>query len=62
VHLPGFEGNLYDEVLDVAFLTRLRGEQKFDGVTELVAQIGRDVDETVAIFNKFTPQDSRLLR
>lgn len=62
VHLPGFEGNLYDEVLDVAFLMRLRGEQKFDGVTELVAQIGRDVAETVAIFKKFTPQDSSLLR
>jgi len=62
VHLPGFAGNLYDETLDVAFLTRLRGEQKFDGVTELVTQIGRDVAETVAIFKKFVPQDSRLLR
>jgi len=62
VHLPGFDANLYDQVLDVAFLTRLRGEQKFDGVAELVAQIGRDVAETVAIFKKFTHQDSRLLR
>ncbi len=62
VHLPGYAGNLYGEELDVAFLTRLRGEQKFEGVSELVAQIGRDVDQTVAIFEKFTPQDSRLLR
>ncbi len=62
VHLPGFRGNLYDQALDVAFLTRLRGERKFDGVAELVDQIARDVAETTVIFEKFSPLDSLLLR
>ena len=45
VHLLDFEGDLYGTELPVAFVARIRGEQKFDGVEALVAQIGRDVDE-----------------
>jgi riboflavin kinase/FMN adenylyltransferase len=42
VHLLDFEGDLYDTEMRVGFLARIRGEQKFGGVEELVAQIGRD--------------------
>ena len=42
----GFEGDLYDASLDVAFLARLRDEAVFADVAALVAQIGRDVAAT----------------
>lgn len=41
---PGQSGDLYGRTLTVEFVERLRGEQKFDGVDELVAQIRRDID------------------
>lgn len=41
-HLLNFAGDIYNEHLRVDFLHRLRGEQKFNGVQELVAQITRD--------------------
>jgi riboflavin kinase/FMN adenylyltransferase len=61
VHVPGFSGDLYERVMDVAFLTHLRGELAFDGVDELVAQIGRDVAKTLEIYEKFTPEAFKLL-
>ncbi|GBF07522.1 riboflavin biosynthesis protein RibF [Deinococcus aerius] len=42
VHLFDFEGDLYGEEVQVKFFTHLRGEQKFSGLDELKAQIGRD--------------------
>ncbi len=45
-HLLDFEGDLYGEVVVIELLHRLRGEEKFDGVDALVAQIGRDVEAT----------------
>jgi riboflavin kinase/FMN adenylyltransferase len=41
-----FDGDLYGEAVEVRFVERLRGEQKFESVDELVAQIERDVDAT----------------
>ncbi|GAB4192959.1 MAG: bifunctional riboflavin kinase/FAD synthetase [Roseiflexaceae bacterium] len=41
-YLLDFTGDLYGEMLRVSFLHRLRGEQKFGGVAELIAQINRD--------------------
>jgi riboflavin kinase/FMN adenylyltransferase len=61
VHIPGFVGNLYDSQLRVAFLTFLRGEATFGDVDALIAQIKRDVDESVEIFQKFSPNDVALL-
>jgi riboflavin kinase/FMN adenylyltransferase len=61
VHLPGFEGDLYDASLDVAFVQRLRGEAVFADVEALVGQIGRDVDQTLEIFKKFPTSGSALL-
>ena len=45
-HLLDFEGDLYGHVVTIELLHRLRGEQKFDGVEALTAQIARDVQET----------------
>lgn len=61
VHLPGFQGDLYDASLDVAFLGRLRDEQVFSEVGALVDQIARDVAQTLEIFKKFSPIGSALL-
>lgn len=60
-HLPGFEGTLYDQRLDVAFLERIRGEATFATVEELIVQMGRDVASSVEIFEKFSPTASVLL-
>lgn len=62
VHVPGFSGDLYDVELDVAFLRRLRGEMTFDGVAELIDQMGGDVAKTLEIFEKFSPDAYPLLR
>jgi len=44
--LLGFEGDLYGRELRLAFLSRLRGELRFDSVDELVEQMQRDVEDT----------------
>jgi riboflavin kinase/FMN adenylyltransferase len=44
--LLGFEGDLYGRELRLDFLSRLRGELRFDSVEELVEQMERDVDDT----------------
>ena len=47
-HLPGFSGDLYGCHLEVRFLHRLRGEQKFAGLEDLKAQIADDVARGLA--------------
>ncbi|HLL52025.1 MAG TPA: riboflavin biosynthesis protein RibF [Myxococcaceae bacterium] len=44
IHLYDFSGDLYGKELRVQFLDRLRAEQRFASVTELVGQIRRDVE------------------
>ncbi len=44
-HILDFDGDLYGKVVEVEFVGRIRGEKKFSGVDELVAQIRRDVEE-----------------
>ena len=50
-HVIDFDGDLYDQVIRVRVLHRLRGEKKFSGVDELRAQITRDRDRAVGYFN-----------
>jgi riboflavin kinase/FMN adenylyltransferase len=45
-HLLDFEGDLYGEAARVRFVARLRGEERYDTVDELVAQIAADVADT----------------
>ena len=42
-HLLDWSGDIYGETIRVAFLQRLRGEQKFAGIEALVAQIRADI-------------------
>lgn len=42
-HVPGFQGDLYGSRLEVGFLHRLRGEQRFQDIKALQAQIAADV-------------------
>jgi riboflavin kinase/FMN adenylyltransferase len=43
-----FDADLYGQDVVVRFGTRLRGQERFDRVDELVAQMGRDVEATSA--------------
>ncbi len=45
VHILDFEENVYGKNLKVRFIERLRDEQKFDGLDELVIQINSDVNQ-----------------
>ncbi|HMA98144.1 MAG TPA: bifunctional riboflavin kinase/FAD synthetase [Wenzhouxiangella sp.] len=44
VHLFDYDGDLYGQHLNVEFLHRLRGEEKFDGLDAMTAQLARDAD------------------
>lgn len=46
VYVLDFDGDLYDQVIEVQFIKRLREERKFDSIDALVAQMQRDVAET----------------
>jgi len=46
VFVLDFSGDLYDQVIEVQFIKRLRAELKFDRVAALVEQMQRDVAET----------------
>jgi riboflavin kinase/FMN adenylyltransferase len=45
-HLVDFDGDLYDEPAAVRFVRRLRGEERFDSVDALTAQMALDVEGT----------------
>jgi riboflavin kinase / FMN adenylyltransferase len=47
--------DLYGKTLRIAFIARLRGEKRFAGVEELVAQMRRDVEEARELCASFTP-------
>lgn len=42
VHILHFNENIYDQILEVRFLSRIRNEIKFDSLDELKAQLERD--------------------
>lgn len=50
-HLLDFEGNLYGQTLALEFIARLRGEQRFKEVAQLVAQIHADMDAARQLLN-----------
>ena len=47
-YLIDHDEDLYGRTLRIAFIARLRGEKRFEDVDELVAQMGRDVEEARA--------------
>ena len=46
VFVLDFEGDLYDQVIEVQFVKRLREELKFENIGALIEQMNRDVQET----------------
>jgi riboflavin kinase / FMN adenylyltransferase len=49
------DADLYGQTLRIAFIARLRGEKRFPGVDELVAQMGRDVELARRLCADFSP-------
>jgi riboflavin kinase/FMN adenylyltransferase len=47
--LIDFDGDLYDRELRLAFLSRLRGERRFESTEALVEQMARDVEQAQRI-------------
>ncbi|WP_199228170.1 bifunctional riboflavin kinase/FAD synthetase [Salipaludibacillus keqinensis] len=45
VHVLNFNENLYDEHVQVVFLGRIRGEEKFDSIEGLKKQISADIEK-----------------
>lgn len=60
VHLFDFEGSLYGERVEVAFLQRIRDELRFDGPAALVAQIGKDVEAVRAMLPFPSPPEGEV--
>ncbi|HWO15435.1 MAG TPA: bifunctional riboflavin kinase/FAD synthetase [Solirubrobacterales bacterium] len=53
-YLIDHEEDLYDTTLRVAFVERLRGEKRFAGVEELIAQMRIDVEDAKRVCASFT--------
>jgi riboflavin kinase / FMN adenylyltransferase len=49
------EADLYGKTLRIAFIARLRGEKRFAGAEELIAQMHRDVEEARELCATFSP-------
>lgn len=52
VHLFDFNGDIYGEHVQVHFLHKLRDEQKFDGLDQLIKQIQLDSQQARVYFSK----------
>jgi riboflavin kinase/FMN adenylyltransferase len=53
--LIDYDGDLYGRTLRIAFISRLRGERRFAGVEELIAQMHQDVEMARELCASFTP-------
>jgi riboflavin kinase / FMN adenylyltransferase len=54
-HLIDFDGDLYGQILRIAFISRLRGERRFPVVEDLIEQMHRDVEVARERCASFTP-------
>lgn len=50
LHLLDWQGDLYDRVVRVEFVARLRGVERFDSADALIAQMHRDADAARPLF------------
>ena len=48
-HILDFEGDLYGQRIEIAFVARLRDEKHFDSAEELAQQMARDAEEAIII-------------
>ena len=51
-HIFNFDGDIYDQLLLVSFVKRIRGERKFDGPEELALQLKEDEETVLSLFDK----------
>jgi riboflavin kinase/FMN adenylyltransferase len=52
VHVLDFNEDIYEKVVTVAFLNRIRGERKFESIDELKDQINTDIDQAREFMNE----------
>ncbi|EIT85124.1 bifunctional riboflavin kinase/FMN adenylyltransferase [Fictibacillus macauensis ZFHKF-1] len=52
VHLFHFQKNIYGKHVEVTWHQRIRSEKKFNGVEELIEQIGKDKETALTFFHK----------
>ena len=52
VNFFDFEGNLYDQKIQVSLLHRIRDEQKFSSIEELKAQLKKDKNHSLELISK----------
>jgi riboflavin kinase/FMN adenylyltransferase len=60
LHLFDFNRQIYGEDVEVEFLAFIRPEQRFEGLTDLVRQIERDVLEAKRILSSNMQQDQKM--
>ncbi len=53
-HILDFTSDLYSQIITLEFIARLRGEQRFQNVAELIQQIRLDIDQTREIISNVT--------
>jgi riboflavin kinase / FMN adenylyltransferase len=58
VYVLDFDDDLYDQVIEVQFIQRLREERKFDRVDALIEQMKKDVEETRKVLATIRPEGS----
>mgnify|MGYP002517185570 FL=1 len=51
-HIFNFDGDIYNQLLLVSFVKRIRGEQKFDSAEDLAVQLKEDEKTVIELFNK----------
>lgn len=61
-HLLDFDGNLYDQVLALDFVARLRDERAYPTLNALVAQLQEDISETRALLGEGSVRDAASCR
>lgn len=49
IHIPGFEGDLYGQNIEVEILKKIRDEKKFESLEELKTQIKKDTEECLKL-------------
>jgi riboflavin kinase/FMN adenylyltransferase len=59
VHLLEFEGDVYGHTLTVEFISRLREERRFPSLQDLVDQIRRDLEASLAVIKEFEEHHSQ---
>ena len=51
-YILDYTADLYDKIIRVEFIQKLRDERKFSGIEEIRAQLGRDVEQARAILTE----------